>query len=202
MLKFCNWALLRWGDSPELSDVSSSWYFMEDSSANRYSSNWSLINSSEPMKPSVLGRDGCSSSQVSLTIWVRRSIQRRSATERTKAVRRVGDEMLMLSSSSYVVTTPLIRLGCTYFCSLRYSRWLRCRCSDPSVAVATSLSIPQRTTLCHRRLADQVAGEGYRVRTCFPNGCQYSAFDAGSKRNTYLAKDLQWKTHISQYYVG
>jgi len=68
--------------------------------ARRYSSNWRRMNSSEPMKPIVLGREGLFSSQVSWTVCDRKSIQRLSAAESAKAVRRDDDVMLMVVSSS------------------------------------------------------------------------------------------------------
>ena len=60
------------------------------------------MNSSDPMYPCVLGRSGCASSHVSLTDCVRKSIQRLSAADRAKAFRREGDDMVIVSSSSWI----------------------------------------------------------------------------------------------------
>lgn len=54
------------------------------------------------MYPIDLGRLGFCSSQVSVIVWVRKSIQRRSATERTRAERREAEVMFIVLSSSYV----------------------------------------------------------------------------------------------------
>ena len=61
------------------------------------------MNSSEPIKPWVLGRSGCVSSQVSLITCVRKSIQRLSAADSASAPRKEGDRMLMVSSSSCII---------------------------------------------------------------------------------------------------
>ena len=58
------------------------------------------MNSSEPMKPMPLGREGSVSSQVSTTVWVRKSIQRLSAADKLKAERRDVESILTEDSSS------------------------------------------------------------------------------------------------------
>ena len=60
------------------------------------------MNSSEPMYPIVLGREGLLSSQVSRTMVLRKSIQRLSAADKASAVLREDEVMLMVVSSSCV----------------------------------------------------------------------------------------------------
>ena len=65
------------------------------------------MNSSLPAYPIVVGREGWAGSQVSFTVCVRKSIQRRSAGERARAVRRDGEVMVMLSVSSRLTRRSL-----------------------------------------------------------------------------------------------
>src|SRR2546421_11004092 len=74
----------------------------ELSNDSRYSSNCNLMNSSEPVKPIVLGRLGFAGSHVSITVLVKKSIQRLSAAERDRAERREGEVILTVRSSRLI----------------------------------------------------------------------------------------------------
>lgn len=87
-------------------------YEIQERNARRYSSNCRRMNSSEPLNSIVDGLDGLSGSHVSVTVWVRKSIQRRSAAVRLKADRSDDEVMLIVRGSSRLIRMSLYLSRC------------------------------------------------------------------------------------------